>query len=277
MNKILGVIVFLLISLPAAAQQQPIRVKCGGPGYTDSKGQVWKADYGFNVGTAISTNTIVSGTNDPVLFETARLNNSSSTPLLYTLPVQNGNYHVNLYFSETRDSDESVGARVFNVKMQNFMVFQNLDIFAAAGADRALVEGVDIAVSSGNVAIEFDNVAQSAKVNAIEILPLAVSSSSLSLNFVYPDGTSVSGTLGYTITSSLLTFQGSVPLTKGQATCNLLTSPSALGISTHFEVNLSLTDTGGHVLWQLTLGLNPAQINLAAVQSSALNVVVQKL
>jgi hypothetical protein len=276
-NKILGLIVFLLISLPASAQQQPIRIKCGGPSYTDSKAQVWQADYGFNTGSAVSTGTVVSGTTDPILFETARLNNSSSTPLLYSVPVQNGNYHVNLYFAETRGSDETVGARVFNVKLQNSMVFPNLDIFGAAGADRALVEGVDIAVSNGKVTIEFDNVTQSAKVNAIEILPLAASSPSLSLNFMYPDGTSVSGTLGYTITSSLLTFQGSVPLTKGQATCNLLTSPSALGISTQFEVNLSLTDTGGHVLWQFTMGLNPAQINIAAVQSSALNVVVQKL
>lgn len=276
MNKILGLIAFLLMSLSTAAQQQPIRVKCGGPDYTDSKGQVWKADFGFNTGIATSNSTVVSGTKDPILFETARQNNSKSTPLLYSFPVQNGNYHVNLYFAETRDADEAVGARVFNVKLQNSMVYQNLDIFAAAGADRALVQGVDIPVSNGEVIIEFDNVTQYAKVNAIEILSLAVSSPNLSLNFVYPDGTPVSGTLGYTISSSLLSFQGSVPLTKGQATCNLLTSPSALGMSTQFQVNLSLTDTGGHVLWQLTLGLNPAQINLGAVQSSALNVVIQK-
>jgi hypothetical protein len=39
----------------------------------------------------------------------------------------------------------------------------------------------------------------------------------------------------------------------------------------------SLTDTAGHLLWEFSIGMNPAQVNLAAVQSSALNVVVQKM
>jgi hypothetical protein len=33
----------------------------------------------------------------------------------------------------------------------------------------------------------------------------------------------------------------------------------------------------GHTLWQFSIAMDPAQVNLAAVQSSALNVVVQKL
>jgi len=40
---------------------------------------------------------------------------------------------------------------------------------------------------------------------------------------------------------------------------------------------LSLTDTAGHSLWQITLSLNPATANFTSVQSSSLNVVVQKL
>ena len=57
-NKFLGVLAgILLVSLPAAAQtQQPIRINCGGAAYTDTNGQVWQADSGYNSGTA-STNT----------------------------------------------------------------------------------------------------------------------------------------------------------------------------------------------------------------------------
>jgi hypothetical protein len=205
------------------------------------------------------------------------VNNTSATPLVYTFPVANGNYHVNLHFAETSSRLEQVGARVFNVKMQGTIVFKNLDIYAAAGANLAFVEGADIPVSSGSLNIEFDNVVGYAKVDAIEILPLASSAPSLSLNFVYPDGTPVAGTLAYTISSSLLSFNGSVPLSNGQASCILLTSPSALGINTQFQVTLSLTDTAGHTLWQLILGMNPAEVNLAAIQTSSLNVVVQKL
>jgi hypothetical protein len=50
-----------------------------------------------------------------------------------------------------------------------------------------------------------------------------------------------------------------------------------MGISAQFQVTLSLTDTGGHILWQINLGMNPAQVNLGGVQSSALNVIVQKM
>jgi hypothetical protein len=57
----------------------------------------------------------------------------------------------------------------------------------------------------------------------------------------------------------------------------IFSNPSALGLSAQFQVNLSLTDTAGHTLWQFTIGMNPAQVNLGTVQSSALNVVVQKI
>jgi hypothetical protein len=278
-RKLIGLLAFLMIvSLPAAAQtQQPIRVNCGGPTYTDSKGQVWQADFGFKGGNATSRSVNVAGTTDPLLDETSRVNNTSTASLVYTFPVANGTYHVNLHFAETSGHLEQVGARVFNVKIQGTTVFKNLDVYAAAGANLSFVEGADIPVTNGSVTIEFDNVVGYAKVDAIEILPLASSAPSLSLNFVYPDGTPVAGTLGYTIASSLLSFNGSVPLSNGKATCLLLTSPSALGVNSQFQVTLNLTDTAGHTLWQLVLGMNPAEVNLAAVQTSSLNVVVQKL
>lgn len=271
-----GLVALGIFSLPAAAQTQaPIRVNCGGSAYTDSKGQAWEADTGFNTGSAFSTSTSISGTSDPTLFQTGRTNGSTA-PMIYAFPVPNGNYHVNLYFAETFNRMSSVGRRVFTVKMQGNTVFPNLDIFAAAGADAALVEGIDIVVSNGQADIEFDNVVRSALIDAIEILPISNTSPAMSLDFVYPDGSAVSGTLSYTISSSLLSFRGSVPLVNGQAQCTLLTSPAVLGLNTQFQVNLSLTDSSGRALWQLTLGMNPSQVNLGAVQSSTVKVVVQK-
>ena len=70
---------------------------------------------------------------------------------------------------------------------------------------------------------------------------------------------------------------GKQPLASGQATCLLVASPQLLGLVGTMNVNLSLTDTAGHSLWQITLSLNPATANFTSVQSSSLNVVVQKL
>jgi hypothetical protein len=256
--------------------QQPIRVNCGGAAYTDSKGQVWQADTGYNWGNVSSIPATVSGTSNQALFQQGRYNPNFSAGMVYAFAVPNGQYHVNLYFAETYPATQVKGARVFNVKMQGATVFSNLDIFALAGADAALVESTLVTVSNGQVSIEFDNLVQTAKVNAIEIIPVPTGPSLL-LNFAYPDGTPVAGTLAYTVSSSLLSLKGSSPLNNGQAQCVIYSNPSALGISAQFTLNLSLTDTVGNTLWQLTVALDPSQVNLAAVQSSALNVVVQKL
>jgi hypothetical protein len=280
-RKLLAIFGFaLLICLSASAQtQQPVRVNCGGSGFTDPSGNVWQADFGYNTGTAGGSSSVtVAGTTNPKLFQSNRWNGSTSTPLVYTFPVANGSYTVNLYFAETSLPEQAVGARVFNVAVQGTPFLQNFDIFSqAGGGNKAVMKGTTASVTNGSLAIQFNNVTQNALVDGIEIIPAASATSpTLTLNFKYPDGTPVAGTVGYNVTSSLLSFQGNNPLVNGQAQCVLFTNPSSMGLSAQFTVTLSLTDTAGHVLWQLTLGMNPAQVNFGVIQSSTLNVVVQK-
>jgi Malectin domain len=275
-RKIFGVLTFLVVLCfpKAALAQQPVRINCGGSSYTDSKGQLWLADSSFSGGTVEKIATPVSGTPDPLLYEDYRWN-----PTSYSFTVPNGQYQVNLYFTEANPKAEAVGARVFNVSLQEAAVFANLDIYASAGANAALTKSANVNVTSSTITIRFSHVSGlNPKISAIEILSLQTAASpTLLLNFKYPDRTPVAGTINYSISSSLLSFQGSAPLTNGQAQCVLFSNPSALGISAQFTVNLNLADSAGHQLWQLSLGMNPAQVNLGAIQTSALNVVVQKL
>jgi hypothetical protein len=276
---ILSFMLMFLLGLPAAAQtQQTIRVKCGGPGFTDSKGHVWSADTGFNGGQVSAAQGSVSGTPDQALYEHGRWSTSNTPPLIYTFPVVDGAYQVNLYFAEMSPAEEHTGARVFDVKLQGNTVFRDLDIFAAVGANKALVKSTDIAVTNGSVLIEFDNITDHAKIEAIEILPNAAAAGpQMRLNFAYPDGTPVAGTLNYTVATSLIKLGGSNPLTNGQATCILFTSPQVMGLVGQFQLTLSLTDSAGHTLWQVGMTMDPTTVNIASVQSSSLNVVVQKL
>jgi hypothetical protein len=266
-------LVVVLCFPKSALAQQPVRINCGGSSYTDSKGQLWQPDADFSGGTVETIATPVSGTNDPLLYETYRWN-----PTNYSVAVPNGKYQVNLYFTEANPQAASVGARVFNVNLQGAVIFSNLDIFSAAGANTALIKSANVNVTANAIKIGFTPVSGlSPKISAIEILPLQIASApALLLNFKYPDGTAVAGMINYSISSSLLSFQGSAPLTNGQAQCVLFANPSALGISAQFTVNLNLTDGAGHQLWQLSLGMNPAQVNLGAIQNSSLSVVVQK-
>lgn len=277
MKKSLGILAGLLLaSLPAAAQTQTaIRVKCGGTSYTDSNGQVWAADSGYNGGGTYSNTVTTTGTSDQALYHTERFGSSTTTPLLYTFPVSNGAYRVNLLFSENYAGTQAVGARVFNVKLNSANVLQNFDIFATVGADAAVVESFNTTVTNGSMAIEFDKVVQNPKINAIEILPLA-NSPLLTLKFTYPDGTPVVGNLNYAMSTTQLSIGGQLALVNGQATCVLVSSPSVLGLIGQTTVALNLTDASGNMVWQISMGVNPASANLTAMQNSTLNVVLSK-
>ncbi|HMI50633.1 MAG TPA: malectin domain-containing carbohydrate-binding protein [Candidatus Saccharimonadales bacterium] len=274
MKKTLLLLAFAaLTSIPASAgTQAPIRIKCGGSAVTDSQGKVWAADYGFNGGhLSLTPDGAVGGTLDPKLFQGGRWGDD---PLTYTFPVANGAYRVNLYFIESYPADQSVGARIFDVKMQGTTVFPKLDIYAVVGANTALIKGADINVTNGAVTIRFDSIMDHAKVTAIEITE-AAPPALLTLNFTYPGGAPVLGTLTYTMSNSLINLGGAVPLIEGQATCMIVSSPSVLGLVGQFQVNLSLADPAGRVLWQINTAINPSNLNFGGVQSSALNVVIQ--
>jgi hypothetical protein len=276
-RKVLCLLLFgVSVCLPATAQTQaPIRVNCGGAKYTDSKGNVWQADSGFKAGKAVNNNASITGTPDPTLFKTYHWD-----PGAYSFQVQNGKYQINLFFVEATPADERSGARVFNVSVQGTIVFPSFDIFSEAGANAALIKTTTASVTNGTLTIGFGyGSGAEPQVSAIEILPAnqSVAGPTLMLSFKYPDGTAVSGALNYAVTSSLLSFHGTQSLVNGLAEADLFANPSAMGISAQFQVTLSLTDAAGHILWQMNLGMNPAQVNLGAVQSSVLNVIVQKM
>jgi hypothetical protein len=274
-KKFLCLILFGLGACLSATAQTSIRVNCGGPKYTDSKGNVWQADFGFKEGKSIANTVAVSGTPDPALFADYHWD-----PGAYSFQLPDGKYQVNLYFAEGTPADEKVGARVFDVDVQGAATFPKLDIFQDAGANTALIKTTTATVTNGTltIAFKYDSGAEP-QVSAIEVLPAnqTVSGPTLTLSFKYPDGSAVAGALNYSVSSSLLSFHGSQALVNGSAEADLFANPSAMGISTQFQVTLSLTDSAGHTLWQMNLGMNPAQVNLGSVQSSALNVIVQKM
>src|SRR5204863_3282612 len=104
-----------------AAQQSPIRVNVGGSSYTDSKGQVWSADFGFNTGSlsGCAPGATVTGTADPTLFKSARYGPTPPSEMQYSFAVANGNYQVNLYFAE-RSEERRVGKECRSRWWQNY-------------------------------------------------------------------------------------------------------------------------------------------------------------
>ena len=155
------------VTLSPPASSSTIRVNAGGPAYTDSQGQVWAADYGYNGGSVYSTSTTVIGTTNPTLYQTERY---SSGPLQYQFSVPNGNYAVTLKFAELYFN--SSGSRVFNASINGHSVLANFDIYAEAGAGyKAVDETTEVAVSNGLITILLSPVVDNPKIDAIKIVP----------------------------------------------------------------------------------------------------------
>jgi hypothetical protein len=145
-----------------------IRINVGSrKGYTDSQGNKWEKDSGFNGGRIHSTADTISNTDESTIYQSERF----SRALTYSVPLPAGSYDVSLHYAEVYF--DQVGKRVFNVYIEGDLVSKNLDVYKQArGKDKALViTTTDVAVNDGSLTIELKGVRNNAKLSAIEILP----------------------------------------------------------------------------------------------------------
>ncbi|MCU0443477.1 MAG: malectin domain-containing carbohydrate-binding protein [Microscillaceae bacterium] len=148
----------------------PLRINSGGDTYISTNGFVFIADQFSNSGS-IFTNSLdqVGGTPDGTLYSSERFGNTFS----YNIPVANGNYAIRLHFAEIRnDIDE--GERRFNVDIEGVRVLSNYDMVAEVGNLVADVYTFNTLVSDNSLTIALNRVAGTAKISAIEVIPINV-------------------------------------------------------------------------------------------------------
>lgn len=175
---------------PTAGFNYIYRVNCGGPAYTDQLGHTWNADRHLSspktwgstswtdnfkempamFGSQRRTFDAIAGTADWSLFQTFRYGRNQ---LQYHFPVANGNYRVELYFTEPWYGIGGMnckGWRLFDVAVNGKTFIHNLDIWNEAGADKALKKVLNVKVTNGQLNIGFPNVASGqAVISAIAI------------------------------------------------------------------------------------------------------------
>jgi glucose/arabinose dehydrogenase len=149
-----------------------IRVNAGGPAYTDTTGNVWSADTGYNGGNVVAllTSTTIAGTTEPTLYQTRRWDDAAAPELAYRFAVPNGSYQVRLFFAETNPALFAAGARRFGVDLEGQGVFPGIDVYAEVGPRAALVKNATVTVADGALDIGFRHLVEDPMVNAIEIL-----------------------------------------------------------------------------------------------------------
>ena len=156
------------------------RVNCGGPDYTDHEGHRWMADRHWTTpgtwgslswtddypgmppffGSQRRTADPIAGTSDGPLFADFRY---GLDRLVYTFPVQDGDYRLELYFVEpwlgTGGGLDCTGWRLFDVAVNDQVVIGDLDIWKEAGHDRALKKVVMVHVTGGKLVLSFPHAA----------------------------------------------------------------------------------------------------------------------
>ncbi len=152
----------------AAPAAKTIRIKAGSSEpFTDSAGNVWKAEEGFEGGSVIERPDItIANTKDPGLYRSEHYSMDS-----FSCALPNGKYIARLHFAETYEGITGEGQRIFSFNVQGHE-FKDFDVWKkAGGANRAYVETVPVEVTDGKFKITFTSNVENPQINAIEILP----------------------------------------------------------------------------------------------------------
>ncbi|WP_169315620.1 malectin domain-containing carbohydrate-binding protein [Halogranum rubrum] len=160
---------------PGSGAETVFAVNAGGPEYTATDGTVYAADTNFDGGTTFTTGSAgtpstpeITNTDDDTLYYTERYGSFS-----YDVPVDNGDYDVELLFAELYQgvaNDGGEGDRLFDVAIEGQQVLNDYDIYATAGGPQAATsETFTTTVDDGELNIVFSNVVDNAKISAIKI------------------------------------------------------------------------------------------------------------
>lgn len=126
-----------------------VAVNAGGGSFTAANGLVYAAD-DFDNGNSFSTNAAIAGTDDDGLYQTERWKPGGFT---YDIAVENGTYDVELNFAEIWSGAQNAGQRVFDVLVEDTIVFNDLDIADTVGFNAALDLVGQVEVTDGSLTI----------------------------------------------------------------------------------------------------------------------------
>jgi beta-galactosidase len=105
----------------------------------------------------------VPGTSDGIVYYDRRTGTSFS----YNLPVADGTYTVELFFTDPITPSQG---SVFNVTAQGQTVLNHFDIIAAGGGKSPLTKKFTVDVTNGKISLGFTGIVNDATLSGIEVL-----------------------------------------------------------------------------------------------------------
>jgi hypothetical protein len=129
-----------------------LAINCGGPSYTSSNGIKYIKDTYFIGGQSSDAglNLEIKNTKDQIVYQTERW---SEEDLIYNIPIKNqGTYVLILKFSEIYFN--SIGEKVFDIKIGDDIIMNDLDIFSKIGKNSAYDEFITLNIKGDNLFIQ---------------------------------------------------------------------------------------------------------------------------
>ena len=158
---------------------QEIQMNASSEGYVSPARSYWSPEYGATGGSLTSWWNGILGTTLDTLYLTQRVGSSFS----YALPLPNGRYEVTLRSIEPEF--EAPGMRIFDVRLENAIAINDLDIWSEVGFETAWDSmPLTVDISDGVLDMEFIGVVGEANISAFEVRSVAdVSTQTTSLSF----------------------------------------------------------------------------------------------
>ncbi len=104
------------------------------------------------------------------IFDQERYDDDSAPEMKYSIPLEEGNYVVNIYTSNVYYKYPNIGDRIFDILIEEDLAFDDFDIIEEFGHQVGGMISYRTTVTDGNLDIEFIHGVQNPIVNAIEIL-----------------------------------------------------------------------------------------------------------
>jgi hypothetical protein len=152
------------VNVQNTSQTAFLYVNAGGPSLS-AQGTSWNTDESYVSGSTTTSNNSAYSFSNPV-YQSARYGN-----MTYSFSVPNGNYLITLKFAEIAEAAKK--SRIFNVSVNGKKSISKLDIAQKVGLRKAYDVTIPVAVSNGNISIQFTSMKGSPQINGIQIVPNA--------------------------------------------------------------------------------------------------------
>ena len=131
------------------------------------------------------------------LFATERYDISAAPEMEYSLPLENGDYQVNIYLGNSFNGTNELGDRVFDILIENILVEDDLDLIAKFGHQVAGMVSFSSSVLDGELNIGFAHVVQNPVINAIEVFKVDSSNPIFSLSAIQDQSNDVLNSVNF--------------------------------------------------------------------------------